>query len=122
MRLIVTALMLVALAACTTSSPTYTKNTLPSIRQSEPYGIKVARAIKRNIVLSEPIEGNPEAFVTITTAPDGLITKIVIARSSGNAAWDQAVTRALDRTERLPLDDDGKAPQMLQISFRPKER
>jgi colicin import membrane protein len=120
MRFIITTFALVMLAACTTNAPPSSISTPSSNRASEPYGPKVVRAIKSNIVVQAPIDGNPEALVTIVTAADGLITSIAITRSSGNAEWDKAVTRALERTERLPLDENGKAPPVLQISFRPK--
>jgi colicin import membrane protein len=41
--------------------------------------------------------------------------------SSGSQAWDDAVLRAIDRTEVLPLDEKGKIPSVMDIGFRPKD-
>ncbi|WP_197065185.1 TonB C-terminal domain-containing protein, partial [Delftia sp. ZNC0008] len=44
-----------------------------------------------------------------------------IAKSSGNKAWDDAVIRALQKTETLPRDIDGRVPSDLVIGFRPQD-
>ena len=54
-------------------------------------------------------------------APDGTIVGTRILHSSGNKAWDDAVIRALQRTETLPRDVDGRVPSSLVIGFRPKD-
>jgi colicin import membrane protein len=41
-------------------------------------------------------------------------------RSSGSKAWDEAVLRALDKTEVLPRDTDGRVPSPVVIEFKPK--
>ena len=53
--------------------------------------------------------------------PDGTIIGRRIVQSSGNRAWDEAVLRALDKTETLPRDTDGRVPPALIIEFRPKD-
>ena len=47
----------------------------------------------------------------------GLIISRRITRSSGVKSWDEAVLRALDRTERLP-SDNGRYWNPLQIVFK----
>ena len=54
-------------------------------------------------------------------APDGTIVGTRILQSSGNKAWDDAVVRALQKTEALPRDVDGRVPSSLVIGFRPKD-
>jgi hypothetical protein len=44
-----------------------------------------------------------------------------LIQSSGNKAWDDAVLRALDKTESLPRDVDGRVPSTLEIGFRPQD-
>ncbi len=93
----------------------------PFPQESRTYAQKLILAIKKNIVLAESVPGNPEAVVEVDTQAGGAITNIRLVQSSGYAAWDRAVLMALARTERLPLDNEGRAPPRLQISFRPNE-
>ncbi|MDE2414763.1 MAG: cell envelope integrity protein TolA [Comamonadaceae bacterium] len=85
------------------------------------YGGKVAAKVKPNIVYPDVVEGNPRAEVEVRAAPDGTIVGTRITQSSGNKAWDDAVIRALQRTETLPRDVDGRVPSSLVIGFRPKD-
>ena len=54
-------------------------------------------------------------------APDGTIVGKRIAKSSGVKTWDDAVLRALDRTEVLPRDVDGRVITPMELVFRPKD-
>ena len=95
-----------------------------ALRNSGPsgsYGGRVAAAVKPNIVFTESVVGNPLAEVEVRTAPDGTIVQRKLIKSSGNKAWDEAVLRALDKTERLPRDVNGLVPPQFPISFRPKD-
>lgn len=85
------------------------------------YGGRIKARIKPNITLTETPSGNPLAEVEVKTAPDGLILARRLLRPSGDAAWDAAVLRAIDKTERLPRDEDGRVPPVLIISFRPND-
>lgn len=83
------------------------------------YGGRVAARIKPNVVFTETIVGNPRAEVEVRTLPDGTITSRRIVKSSGNADWDEAVLKAIDRTATLPRDTDGRVPSSLIIGLRP---
>ena len=85
------------------------------------YGGKVAAKVKPNIVYPDAITGNPRAEVEVKLAPDGTIVGKRLVQSSGNKAWDDAVLRALDKTETLPRDVDGRVPPSLVIGFRPQD-
>lgn len=85
------------------------------------YGGKVAAKVKPNIVYPDAISGNPRAEVEVRLSPDGTIVGKRLAQSSGNKAWDDAVLRALDKTETLPRDVDGRVPPSLTIGFRPQD-
>jgi colicin import membrane protein len=85
------------------------------------YPGRIKAHIKRNIVLTETIAGNPVAEIEIRLAPDGYIIGMKIARPSGSAEWDAAALRAIERTERLPADTDGRVPPMMVLSLRPRE-
>ena len=41
--------------------------------------------------------------------------------SSGATAWDETVLRAIDKTEVLPKDIDGRVPPTIIITFRPND-
>lgn len=85
------------------------------------YGGKVAAKVKPHIVYPDSVAGNPRAEVEVRAAPDGTITGTRLIQSSGNRAWDEAVLRALQKTETLPRDVDGRVPASLVIGFRPKD-
>ena len=104
-----------------TGGETATGNAKQSSGPSGSYGDRVAAAVKPNIVFTESVVGNPLAEVEVRTAPDGTIVQRKLIKSSGNAAWDEAVLRALDKTERLPRDVDGRVPSQFPIGFRPKD-
>jgi len=85
------------------------------------YGGKVAAKVKPHIVYPDAVAGNPRAEVEVRAAPDGTVTSTRLVQSSGNKAWDDAVLRALQKTETLPRDVDGRVPSALVIGFRPKD-
>ena len=85
------------------------------------YGGKVAAKVRPNIVFTEDIAGNPTADVEVRTSPDGTIVSRKLVKSSGNKAWDDAVLRAIDKTETLPRDVDGRVPSPITIGFRPRD-
>jgi colicin import membrane protein len=92
-----------------------------SAAPSGTYGGRVAARVKPNIVFGEEIAGNPTAEVEVRTAPDGTIVSQRISKSSGVRSWDEAVLKAVIKTEVLPRDIDGRVPSSLIISFRPKD-
>ncbi|MFZ5486998.1 MAG: cell envelope integrity protein TolA, partial [Pseudomonadota bacterium] len=85
------------------------------------YAGKVVAKVRPNIVYPDEVVGNPRAEVEVRTAPDGTIVGTRLLQSSGNKAWDDAVLRALQKTETLPRDIDGRVPSSLVIVFRPKD-
>jgi len=101
--------------------PSATGTALKSAGPSASYAGRIKARIKPNIVFTEDINGNPTAEVEVRTAPEGSIIGRKLLKSSGNKAWDDAVLRAIDKTEALPRDTDGRVPPVLVISFRPKD-
>ena len=75
--------------------------------------------IKPNIVHPAGLEGNPVAEIEIALAPDCTILSRRLVKSSGDKGWDDAAMTALEKTEVLPRDVDGKVPQWMVIGFRP---
>ncbi len=88
---------------------------------SASYAGRIKARIKPNIVLTAPVAGNPSATVEVRVAPDGTIVGRKLVIPSGVAAWDETVLRAIDKTEVLPRDVDGRVPPTITIAFRPLE-
>ena len=88
---------------------------------SATYAGRIKARILPNIVFSDTVAGNPLATVEVRAAPDGTIIGKKLLTSSGVPAWDEAVLRAIDKTEILPRDTDGRVPSSFEISFRPRE-
>ena len=104
-----------------TGGPADTGTALRSSGPSESYAGRIVARIKPNIVFTEAADGNPVATVEVKLAPDGTIIGKRLLKSSGSKAWDDAVLRAIDRTEVLPRDTDGRVPGPFPISFRMRD-
>ena len=103
-----------------TGAPTDTGTAQRSSAPSANYAGRVMARIKPNILLTDTLDGNPRAVVEVKLAPDGTIIAKRLVQSSGSKVWDDAVLRAIDRTEMLPLDN-GRAPPVFEIGFRPRD-
>ena len=99
--------------------PNATGTALKSSGPSASYAGRLVGRIKPNITYPGDVVGNPRAEVEVRVAPDGTITSRRILQSSGNKAWDDAVLRAIDKTEILPKDTDGRVPPFIVLGFRP---
>ena len=103
------------------SSTTATGTAAQSSGPSAGWAGRVRARVKPNIVFTDDVAGNPEAIVRVRLAPDGTIVSKSLVKSSGTKAWDDAVLRALDKTEVLPRDVDGRVPPGGDLVFRPKD-
>ena len=100
-----------------------TGTALKSSGPSGSYGGKVAAAVRPNVVFPDAdlVSGNPAAEFDVRLAPDGTIVGTPkLVKSSGLPAWDEAALRALQKTEKLPRDVDGRVPPSLIVGLRPK--
>ena len=88
---------------------------------SASYAGKVRAKVKPNVIFTADIAGNPSAEVEVRTTPDGTIVSHRLIKSSGNKAWDDAVMKAIVRTETMPRDVDQRVPTPMILSFRPEE-
>jgi colicin import membrane protein len=104
-----------------TGATTSAGTALQASGPSASYGGRIRARVKPNIVFTEDIAGNPTAEVEVRTSPDGTIIGRKLLKTSGVPAWDEAVLKAIDKTEVLPRDVDGRVPPTLVISFRPKD-
>lgn len=104
-----------------TGSPDSTGTGQKSSGPSASYGGRVRAKVKPNVVFTDEIAGNPTAEVEVRTTSDGTIISQKLVKSSGNKAWDDAVIKAIVRTETMPRDVDGRVPTPMILEFRPKD-
>jgi colicin import membrane protein len=102
-----------------TGAPGATGSAARDAGPSASYAGKLIARVRPNIVLTEPVPGQPAAEVEVRAAPSGTILSRRLVKSSGSKAWDEAVLRALDRTGELPRDEDGRVPPVVIITFTP---
>jgi colicin import membrane protein len=99
-----------------------TGTAMKSSGPSDSYGGRIRARVKPNITFDpSSVSGNPAAEVEVRCAPDGTIVSRKLVKSSGNAAWDNAVLKAIDKTEVLPRDTDGRVHSPLLLVFKPND-
>jgi colicin import membrane protein len=98
-----------------------TGTALKSSGPSASYAGRLVGRIKPNITYPGDVVGNPRAEVEVKVGMDGVIQSRRIVQSSGNKAWDDAVLRAIDKTEVFPKDTDGRIPPVIVLGFRPQD-
>jgi len=84
---------------------------------------KIRAKIRGNIILPQDLPGNPEAIFDVTLLPTGEVLTVRKSKSSGHPGYDDAVERAIRKSDPLPLPDDRSLFQrQLQLKFRPQDR
>lgn len=81
------------------------------------YAGRIMARIRPNITYTDVLSQRLVTEVLVRCAPDGLIIGRRVVKSSGNSAWDEAVLKAIDKTERIPRDIDGRVPAEFPIVF-----
>lgn len=86
------------------------------------YIARIRGKIKGNIVLPPDLKGNPEAIFDVVQLPSGEILSVKLKKSSGHAAYDNAVERAILKSSPLPKPEQGDLfSRSLELKFRPLE-
>lgn len=99
-----------------------TGTAMKSSGPSDSYGGRIRARVKPNITFDpSSVSGNPAAEVEVRCAPDGTIVSRKLVKSSGNPSWDNAVLKAIDKTEVLPRDTDGRVHSPLLLVFKPND-
>lgn len=104
-----------------TGAPTSSGTAQRASGPSASYAGRIRARIKPNIVFAEELSSNPSAEVEVRTSPDGTIVGRKLLKSSGHKGWDEAVLKAIDKTETLPRNEEGVVPSPMTIIFRPKD-
>ena len=83
---------------------------------------KIKGKIKGNLMLPPDIRGNPEAVFDVVQLPSGEILSVKLKKSSGHAAYDSAIERAIHKSSPLPKPEQGDLfSRALELKFRPLE-
>ncbi len=85
---------------------------------------RIRAKIRRFIVQPPNLQGNPESEFDVVVLPDGNVLGVKLKRASGNAAYDNAVERAISRAQPLPLPPDpalAKDFRELNLKFKAQE-
>lgn len=104
-----------------TGAPTATGTAKQSSGPSSSYAGRIRARIKPNIVFPDELATNPSAEVEVRTSPDGTIVGRKLVKKSGVPSWDEAVLKAIDKTDTLPRNEEGVVPSPMTIIFRPKD-
>ncbi|NJD36559.1 MAG: TonB C-terminal domain-containing protein [Betaproteobacteria bacterium] len=84
------------------------------------YLARIRGKIRGNIVVPPEIKGNPEAVFDVTQLPSGEIVTVRLKRSSGHAARDAAIERAILKSNPLPKPEPADLfSRSLELRFRP---
>ncbi|WP_374500041.1 energy transducer TonB [Zoogloea sp.] len=76
--------------------------------------------VRGNIIMPLGVSGNPEAVFVVNQASDGSILDVRLKRTSGNAALDAAIEKAIRKSDPLPKPEDPALfSRQLELKFRP---
>ena len=85
---------------------------------------RIQSRIRSFIVLTQEVPGNPQAEFDVVVLPGGEVLSVKLLKSSGVAAYDTAVERAILKAQPLPVPSDPASFarfRNLNLRFRPNE-
>lgn len=85
---------------------------------------RIRKKIREKIIFPPNLQGNPRVEFFVVTLPTGEVLGIKTKSSSNSTAWDNAVERAIQRAQPLPMPPDPALVnefRQLELGFRPKE-
>ena len=92
--------------------------------QIEKYRRAIQEKIQKLVILPLNMQGNPEAEFDVILLPGGEVLGIKLKRGSGVSAYDNAVERAIQKAQPLPIPQDPamfKDFRELNLKFRPQQ-
>lgn len=93
-------------------------------RLLEEHIARIRAKIQSKVNLPPGLAGNPEAHYSVTVLPGGDVLETRLVKSSGVAAYDLAIERAIKSSEPLPVPSQPELFQQMRIinlKFRPLE-
>jgi len=93
-------------------------------RADASYIQKVGAKIKSNTIFNgaDELDSNPSAEFAVELLPDGSIRRLRKTKSSGVPGFDDAVSRAIEKSQPFPPDKSGSAPSGFTVSHKPKDQ
>ncbi len=82
------------------------------------WGAKLKACVQPNLRYSDTSGENPRVVFLVKLSPVGTPSDPVISKSSGNAAFDAAVSRALLRCDPFPKPETGGYPASVTVAYR----
>ena len=99
-----------------------TGNAQQDAAPSASYQGRIRARIKPNVSFPDTVAGNPAVEIEVRLTPEGrIILPSRVVKSSGVKEWDDAVLRAIGKTEVLPKDESGRVPASMIIVYRPRD-
>jgi colicin import membrane protein len=87
------------------------------------YIASIRERVRGRWILPQDLQGNPEAVFLVTQIPSGDVISVKLVKSSGNAAYDTAVERAILAASPLPLPPDRSLfERELKLTFRLRDK
>ncbi|CAL62537.1 Conserved hypothetical protein, putative TonB domain [Herminiimonas arsenicoxydans] len=88
------------------------------------YADKIRAKIRSNTIFNVPPElsGNPQVEYDVELLPDGSLRGLRLRKSSGLPGFDEAVKRAIERSQPFPPDQSGSVPGRLTVVHKPKDQ
>lgn len=86
------------------------------------YTDMIRSKIRRNIVMPPDVPESATAEFKVTLLPGGMVLDVVLKKSSGHTAYDNAAERAIYKAQPLPLPTDAalqKQFRTLSLTIRP---
>ncbi|MHB1216373.1 MAG: cell envelope integrity protein TolA [Thiobacillus sp.] len=79
----------------------------------------ISAKVRGNTRLPANLDGNPVVRCLVKLLPTGEVQSVRVTQSSGNAAYDDAVVRAIEKSSPLPLPSDREARAVFvpELSF-----
>ncbi len=82
------------------------------------WGAKLKACVQPNLRYSDSSGDNLRVVFVVKLNPSGTPSDTVVSKSSGNAAFDAAVSRALMRCDPFPKPETGGYPASVTVAYR----
>lgn len=86
------------------------------------YVNRIRAKVRQSWILPQDLQGNPQCVFKVVQLPTGEVLEARLVKGSGNAAYDEAVHRAILKSSPLPLPASREHfYRELELTFRPRD-
>jgi colicin import membrane protein len=92
-------------------------------RENQKYISGIHAKVWARVALPADLQGNPDAEFTVSLLPGGELESVVMRKSSGNAAYDAAIERAIRQAQPFVVpsgDEFQRSFRRFPMTFRPR--